>query len=277
MGSLVLGKRIFGSSNAGSRAADASSEFNQRAIDELRRQFDVTQGNLGPFIEAGTGALPGVIQGSTAGGLDERLAEIFDTDIFGSLVEERQRGVQGQLAAGGLTRSGTAIQEAANVPTSLGLMLEQLLTGRATNLAGSGQNAATGLGAIGAQTSGGIANRFARQGQDAASGILTDQQAEAQQTQQLLTTAATAAAIFFSDPALKENVEPISTIGDLTLFQWDWIPETKGTMIEGCADMGFMADEVKEKYPEHVTEFCGLMVIDYPSLLSEMEARQCPH
>ena len=290
MGGLI--KSFFGGDDSGSRAAAAQVAGQQSGIDELRRQFGITQENLTPFIEAGTGALPGVIQGTTAGGLDERLAQIFDTDVFGSLVEERQRGVQGQLAAGGLTRSGTAIQEAANIPTSLGLALEQLLTGRGTALAGAGQSAAAGLGQFGAQASGGIANLLQQQGQARSSGIITDAEAGQAGLSNIfgllsgagsavgglapaggtLSKVATAAGIFFSDPALKKNIEPISHIKNLGLFQWDWIEETKGTLIEKCGTIGFMADEVKIKYPQHVSDYCGFLVINYPALLDELEA-----
>ena len=83
--------------------------------------------------------------------------------------------------------------------------------------------------------------------------------------------------LFFSDPVLKMNVEKVSDIGPLSLVQWDWIPETEGTLIEGCGTLGFMADEVEKHYPHRVSEFCGLMVIDYPGLLDDLEADLCPH
>jgi len=274
MGGII--DSFLGTGGEGEQAAGAADPFFKEAIAELKRQFEVTQQNVSPFIEAGTGALPGVTQGTTAGGLDERLRQIFDTDIFGSLVEERQRGVQGQLAAGGLTRSGTALQEAARVPTDIGLMLENLLTGRGTNLATSGQNAALGLGGIGGQASGAIANTLISQGQNRASGILTDAQARASGVGNLFSLGQLGLKAGdiggFSDPRLKTNIEKIATLGDLTVFQWEWIEGAKGTLIEKCMTVGFMADEVKEKYPDYVEEFCGLQVIDYPGLLDELEA-----
>ena len=265
MGLLDTLSGIFGgsSSQVGGEAARETGRFSQRAINELREQF-------APFAEAGAVALPEVVQGITAGGLGERLEEIFGTDIFNRLVEERTGAVEGQLAAGGLTRSGTAIAEAASIPTDIGLALESLLTGRSQDLAFGAQGA-------GATTSTNIANLLSRQGQDVASGILTDAQARAAGGQNLVNVATTAAGIFFSDPALKENIEIISQIGNLDLCQWDWIPETKGTMIEKYGTMGFMADEVKEKYPQHVSDFCGFMVIDYPSILDELKAGPWQH
>lgn len=275
MGGIV--SSITGKGGTGGRAAGAANVFAQQAIGEQRRQFDITQANIDPFIQAGTAQLPALTQGTTAAGLDERLAEIFGTEAFEALRSERTRAIEGQLAAGGLTRSGTAIQQAANIPASLGLAIEELLTGRSAGLATGGLTAATGLGAIGQQTSGRISDVLLQQGQNVASGILTDQQARAKGAQNIVSLASTAASIFFSDPTLKENVEQISTIGDLNLYEWDWIEGAKGTMIEGCSTMGFMADEVKEKYPQHVSDFCGFMIIDYPALLDELEHKEWLH
>lgn len=259
--------------DSGAAGANAANAASAREIAELRRQFDITQENLNPFIEAGTGQIGEQVNASTIAGLDERLAQIFSTDTFGSLVDERERGVRGQLAAGGLTRSGTGVQAIAAVPQDLGLQIENMLSGRTTQLTGSAQNAASGLGALGQQNSQAIGASLAGQGQSTASGILADQQANAAATQGLLSTGAAAAAIFFSDPRLKENIEQVSQIGDLSVYQWDWIRETEDTIVSACQTIGFMADEVEEKYPHHVGEFGGFKVLDYPSLLDELDEK----
>lgn len=167
---------------AGRRAAGAAAEESRRAEERAR-------GDLGPFLQAGQGALPGLIEGSTAGGLDERLGRIFDSDIFGRLVEERTRSVQGQLGAGGLTRSGTALQEIANVPSGLALQIEQLLTGRLGDLAGQGLQAGQGLAQVG--LSGG---QF--RGEALSSGIATDAATTAKRNQALLNAAASGVQTF---------------------------------------------------------------------------------
>lgn len=261
-----------GKSDDGAAAAAAQNKGIDLQIEELRRQFGITQENIQPFVQAGTSQLPGLQEGATVGGLDARLAEIFKSDVFGSLVGERESAVRGQLAAGGLTRSGTAIEAAAGIPTDIGLMIEQLLTGRSSQLATSGQNAASNLGSLGAQSSGAIGGAFAQQGLNTGSGILTDAAADAAFQQQLINAGLSAAAIF-SDPRLKENVEQISSIQDLNIYQWDWIEAAQDTMIAGCPTIGFMADEVEEKYPQHVGEFAGFKVIDYKALLDELEMK----
>ena len=261
-----------GGGGGGSRAAEAEAAANREAIAEQRRQFEITQQTISPFVEAGVGAIPQVQEGTTAQGLDARLARIFDTDIFKSLVDERGRAVSGQLAASGQRRSGTGLLEAARVPTELGFGLENLLTARSTDLATAGRQAALGLGSIGLQSSQAISNLQSATGRSIGAGIVTDQQAAAQRGQNTLNTAVALGSIFFSDPALKVNTEEIGHICDLKLYQWDWKDEVKGTIINKMSTIGFMADEVKEKYPQFVAEVCGFMAIDLPNLLDHLEA-----
>lgn len=265
-------KSVFSGSEAGSSGASAQAAYNQKAIDELKRQFNITQDNIQPYLDAGTGALANIQDTATPEGMDALIGQIMGTDVYSNLLDERTRAVQGQLAAGGLTRSGAGVEAAANIPTNLALQLESLLTGRQTDISNTGVNAATGLGQIGQANSGTIANLLSGSGSAVANGMVTDAQSKAKGSQNLLNTAATIGSFFFSDPSLKENVETVGTVRDLTLHQWDWKPETKGTIIEGCSNIGFMADEVKDKYPHHVYEFGGVMVIDYPELLNELEA-----
>ena len=261
-----------GGSDAGAQAGQLEAASSRNAIEELRRQFDITQGNIQPFLDVGTQALPGLAQASTTGGLEQRLAELANTDIFRTLSEERTRAVQNQLSAGGQTRSGTGLLEAGRVPTDILLFLEQLTGNRLANLAGSGQNAAIGLGSLGAQNAGNIAGLTQDIGRARGAGLIVDQQADAARTGQFLNAGATiGAAALFSDSRLKENVEEIGTIKDLILYQWDWIKDVKNTLVDACHNIGFMSDEVKEKYPHHVYEFGGFDIIDYPMLLNEME------
>jgi len=276
-----IGDLFGGGDGSGREAADIEQRFNQQAIDELRKQ-------LQPFASAGTSVLPGLIEQTNVGSLDKRLSQIFNTDIFSKLVGERESAVRGQLAAGGLTRSGTAIQEAANIPTEIGLALEQLLTGRTSNLARIGLDAASNLG-------GGIAGLLSGSGKAGSAGILTDAEAKASGLQNLLNLAGAAGGFalggpagaaagatlagqvggsgFFSDIRLKENIEQIGVIGDLQLYQWDWCDFTKDTIINLCPTIGFLSEEVKVNYPEFVFEFGSFEGIDYTSLLDKLELK----
>jgi len=188
-----------GSTRAGGQAAQAETAGNQEAIDALIKQLDISRLDVDPFIQAGQHALPGVIAGTTAQGLDARLARIADTDIFGTLLGERERASQSQLAARGQRFSGEGARAAAEIPTDLLLQLEELLTQRGTGLAGSGQNAALGLGSLGARSAGNIGNLFSRSGQSQGAGIITDAQARASQSQQTLNAIASFGKAFFGE------------------------------------------------------------------------------
>lgn len=259
----------FSGGDAGQSAARQAQAQNQLGIDELRRQFDISQANLDPFIQAGVGQLPALAQGTTAGGLEERLKAIFSGESFGALRDERTRAVQGHLAAGGFTRSGEAVERIADVPTDLGFDIEQLLTNRSQFLATGGRAGAGTLGGIGAQTGGDIANLFARSGSQISTGALQDARSRTEANQNIIDTVS---GILFSDPALKQNVEKVSEINDLNVYQWDWIKGAKGTLIELCPTIGFMADEVEEKYPDFVNDNFGFKTIDLVGLLDELEA-----
>lgn len=239
-------------------------------------------------------------QGTTVGGISERLGDIFSNQAFRPLIEERQRAIQGQLSAGGLTRSGTALEEIAGVPTEVGFGIEGLIQNRLSNLAGGGLGAVNQAGQFGANAAGNIANLQAGIGTQKAGGFLLDAANQAQGIRNLREEFVSAkndalglfggvaggaaggaaaggggagggAAMFFSDPKLKENVNKIGMISNLNIYAWDWIEQTKGTIIEKCGTIGFMADEVLLAYPHHVHEYCGFKVINYPGLMDELE------
>jgi hypothetical protein len=242
-----------------------------RGIDEQRRQFDLVQQLLAPFVGAGRDALPGVAAAGTVGGFDERIAQILGTDTFKALLGERTKAVGHQLSQGGLTRSGVATREAAKVPTDLALAIEQALFGRQSDMLRMGQASAVGQAAQGSDISARIAQLMGQQGEAVAGGIIGGQQARAAITGQVINAGATAAAIMFSDPRLKENMEPIGKIGPLTLFEWDW--KAGVSKLIGKMSIGFSADEVHEHFPHHVVEVHGFRAVNYPALTDELRAR----
>jgi len=172
--------------DAAKDAASVQAAASQQGLEELRRQFDIGQGNIAPWIQAGQGALPFLQQSATPQGLDEILSQIMGTGMFGDLLDERTRSVEGLLGAGGLTRSGAAIEEGARLPTDLALTISQILTGNAGALSTSGQNAAVGAGTAGANFGANTANLLGQQGNAVASGIFGQQQAGAQGTDNLI-------------------------------------------------------------------------------------------
>lgn len=264
MGKLVSG--ITGKGAAGDAAAAANRQA-QLGIDELRRQFGIAREDLAPFLAAGTGGVQDFAQAASIPGFGERLWEILSGESLQPLIDERTRAAQGQLSAAGLNRSGTAVEEIANIPTELGLQIEQLLTGRSAGLANLGLGAAQSSAGLASQLGQSLLGARQQMGQTQASGILGDAQARAAFGQGAFNLLGLA----LSDPRLKDNAVKVGEINDLGIYQWDWKPELEGMMVYDTPTLGFMADEVEEKYPEYVGEFGGFKCIAYGPLTALLE------
>jgi hypothetical protein len=268
-------------SGAITQAAQLGAQGQEELQALIAQQLGITQEQFAPFLAAGTGALPGVASSATAGGLGANLDDIMGSDYFQGLVDQRTQSVEGMLGAGGLTRSGAAITEGAAIPTDLAMQIEQMLSGRQSNLAGMGLNAAT----QGASAGGNLFNQLTSsmntglQNQMSgitgaagatASGILGGAQSQAAGMQNLLNLGGVLGAAAISDPRLKENIVKVGEIAGLGIYEWDYIDEVKDSSL-AVMKSGFMADEVKDVYPQHVVEFAGYDLIDYKSLLNEIE------
>jgi len=269
-------------STAATGAADAEIAALMESIAYIQQMM---QGN-NQFTEAGLGGLTGVQQGSTAQGMNERLAAIMGGDQFGALADERGRAQQGQLAAGGLTRSGTAMDAMAAIPTDLAFQLENQLFGRQAGLADMGfqsQSRDMGFGAQIAALLGGQGQAEARgirdSGEAEAGGILgekgyqfqKDQQKDQNKSDLLGTVIGLGAMAAFSDPRLKKNVRTQGKIGPLDLVTWDWIDEAKKTIVGNYRTIGFMSNQVKEFFPDLVSEYGGYDVVNYKGLMERLD------
>lgn len=292
-----------------SRYAEAQARQDQLiGIDESRYQDKF--GALQPFFDRAGGALDTLSSFGSAESQAARLDQIFESDIYDQIRDERTRSAQGQLAAGGLTRSGTALQEVSDISSELGLGMEGILANRtfqgaSTIASGALQGASAlggglglsgagsaglgyspgaiapagmgGLGALtgadqGSQQSAGITQGYGNIGTGYANAILAQQGNEAAHNQALWSAIAAggSTAMLFSDARLKENIVKTGEIGPLSIYTWDWKPETDGTLIENAMTEGFLADEVKEIYPQHVHEIAGFDTIDYGGVGQEL-------
>jgi len=173
---------------SGEIAAGQAIGGQNRAVQEILNQFKTTSESLQPFAQLGVDALPGIQQGQTAQGLDQRLAEIFNTETFQNLVDERQRAVAGRDAASGNFRSGTGRLNAANVPTEIGLALEQLLTNRLGQSLDTGLTTTQNLGIFGENKANNIASLLSNIGNLNAQRELLEGQSKAAQAGNLLST-----------------------------------------------------------------------------------------
>jgi hypothetical protein len=199
IGTLGREKDITGvdaASKAAQRAAGVQAEAGFAGIEEQRRQFDITQGNLQPFQEAGVGALGqqqallGLsgqeAQQAAFSGLEESAGQRFLRD------RQQKALLRNSAAIGGLGGGNvrTALQE-----QSVGFAQQDIQNqfGRLGQLAGQGQQAVTTGGQLGGQAASNIANLQSNVGAAQASGILAPAQQEAAFTNQLLQLAGAAA------------------------------------------------------------------------------------
>ncbi len=74
-----------------------------------------------------------------------------------------------------------------------------------------------------------------------------------------------------SDRRLKQDIKRIGTHANgLPIYSWNWNSEAKDKGFDIYPTEGFMAQEVKEVYPQHVyTHPSGFMMLDYASLNNE--------
>jgi hypothetical protein len=123
--SLAGGKK---GASAATDAAGLQAASAQRAIDFQREVFNRIQGNIQPFLDFGTGAIPsfqGAIPGLTAP-IDTSLpqwsptqAQLEQTPGYQFTLSQGLRAAQNQLTAGGLGRGGPSQQGAINYATNL--------------------------------------------------------------------------------------------------------------------------------------------------------------
>lgn len=143
------------------QATRAQTAADQAAIDEMRRQFDITQANLKPWLDDGTRAIG---QMNDPNGY---------TDSPG--YEFRKRGgsqmVQGSAAASGGLYSGNTLKALTQYGDNLAADEYNNWWNRLASRAGIGQTTATNLGQIGGNTSRDISSLLSNAGASRASGI----------------------------------------------------------------------------------------------------------
>lgn len=153
---------LYGNSQANKAAnkgAQASSDASQAAIDEQRRQFDLSRGDQAPWLAAGTDALgrqTKFLNGDWSGFQNSPDYKYARDQGLNSI--DHRAAARGGLFGGGNTRdamtfaSGLATQNANGYWSKL------------AGIAGQGQNTAQNLGALGSQMATNIGNQYGKAG-----------------------------------------------------------------------------------------------------------------
>ena len=175
-GLATAGAMIYSGSKAASAAKSAASTQAQSAqagIEEQRRQFDLTQKLLGPYAQAGEGALSAQQALIGLAGPEAQAKAIREIEMspqFTSMVAQGENALlQNASATGGLRGGNTQAALAQFRPSMLSGLIQQ----QYQNLGGlttTGANAAAGVGSAGMQTGANVGNLLQQQGAATAGG-----------------------------------------------------------------------------------------------------------
>lgn len=175
-GLATAGAMIYSGSKAASAAKSAAgtqAASAQAGIDEQRRQFDLTQKLLGPYAQAGEGALSAQQALIGLAGPEAQAAAIRQIEMspqFTSMVAQGENALlQNASATGGLRGGNTQAALAQFRPNLLSGLIQQ----QYQNLGGlttTGANAAAGVGSAGMQTGVNVGNLLQQQGAATAGG-----------------------------------------------------------------------------------------------------------
>lgn len=113
MAAAVVGGAVIGGV-ATNRAANKQAEGTDKALNEQARQFDITQANQAPYLEAGKAAL-GKLAAENDTPLDQSTIQLDPGYQFG--LKQGQQAIDRQTAAAGGRISGAALKAAAQYGT----------------------------------------------------------------------------------------------------------------------------------------------------------------
>lgn len=171
---------LIGDITGASQAADGASQAAatqagaaQAGINEQRRQFDITQQNLAPFLRIGQGAAGGLGDLAGLGGQDAQaaaIAAIQGGPQFAAMQQLGQDSILANASATGGLRGG-------NTQGALGQFSPQLLSSLINDrfsqlggLASLGAGTGTSLGGLGANSANSVSQLLQQQGAATAGG-----------------------------------------------------------------------------------------------------------
>lgn len=150
-------------------AAEAGNQATQAGIDEQRRQFDITQQNQAPWLEAGQGALANLakLNAGDMSGFYESPDYQFALDQ-GLQARDRSAASRGGLFSGG--------HQADLLKFGQGLASQNYgdYYNRQAAMAGVGQTAANNLGSFGQNTANSLSDLYNQQGRNRQSSYLNN-------------------------------------------------------------------------------------------------------
>lgn len=271
-GLIVGGSQLIGGmmqSSAASDAAGAQTAAAEAGIAEQRRQFDMVQQLLKPYVEAGAPALQQQqaligLQGQEA--QQQAISALEQGAGFQARVRQGEEALLQRASATGGLRGG-------NIQAALAQFRPQMLQqeietqyGRLGGLTSLGQQSAAGVGTAGMQTGARVAGLYgdvgaAQAGKELAQGQamagLFNLPAQFLGMQYGAKVGTPGFGGLFSDRRLKRNIVKIGTRPDgLGVYEFEYI-------WGGGRQIGLMAQEVQGVYPDAVGEAGGYLTVNY--------------
>lgn len=140
-------------------AARAQQDAANMGIGEQRRQFDILQGNIQPYLEGGRFGLNRLM------GLLENPDSIQDSAAYRWRFDQGMKGLDRSAAARGGLFSGGHTTDLVNYGQGMASQEYDNQYNRLYNLATMGQNAAVGAGSLGQQNANAISGLYGQIGQ----------------------------------------------------------------------------------------------------------------
>lgn len=162
-------------SDAATQAANTQAAANQAAIEEQRRQFDINQQNLAPWLAAGKAALgqQGDLLGLNGATTQQSSINALQASpLYQSLFRNGQDAVLNNAAATGGLRGGNANRSLYNLGQDT---LSSVIQNQLANLgavAGNGQRGVDSINSNGSNTASAISDLFSKTGKVQGGGIL---------------------------------------------------------------------------------------------------------
>lgn len=162
---------------AAKKAAKTQAESAQAAIDEQRRQYDLTREDLAPSRQVGTGALNQLaamygIPGASGASGPADYSAFYNSPDYKFALSEGLKSVENSAAARGGLYSGNAMRALQERGAGIASQNFGNYYNRLASLAGVGQTATNAGASYGANTASNIGNLLTQQGDARASGII---------------------------------------------------------------------------------------------------------
>jgi len=175
------------------KAAQAQLQAAQLGIDEQRRQFDTTRGDLMPWLQAGQAALGAEQDLLGLSGTEDQAAAIAalkGSPLFQTLFDTGEEAILANASATGGLRGGNTNRSLADFGSDTLTRVIQQQLANLGGLRGAGQTTGTALGQIGSASAGQVSQLLGQQGAAQADNYLSRAAIDAMNTNNLFSSLA---------------------------------------------------------------------------------------